>query len=213
VSGEPSRFFLCQRQRLRQAADLGPVLDLACGRGRHALAAAADGARVVAMDRDPGRLAELAAAASRRRLPVLCVRTDLETPAGIPVRPGSCGAVLVFRFLFRPLAAAIEQALAPGGLLLYETFTIHQRDLPHGPANRAFLLEPGELPGLFPGLEILASWEGLTPGPRPEAVARLAARRPSGPGEAPRPPDPESGGPSRAPGDEPGHGPAGVLGE
>jgi hypothetical protein len=84
----------------------------------------------------------------------------------------------VFRFLFRPLAGAIEAALAPGGLLLYETFTIHQRSLGQGPRNPAFLLDPGELRTLFPKLEVLAYWEGLAADPEPEAVARLTAQRP-----------------------------------
>ena len=174
----PSSFFLAESVRLVEAAARGPVVDLACGRGRHALAAAELGARVLGIDRNPTPLRELQAQARARRLPLLAVRADLETPHGIPLRSGSCGAILVFRFLFRPLAPAIQQALRPGGLLLYETFTAAQRDQGWGPSNPAFLLEPGELPRLFPDLEVLESWEGLSSGPKPEAVARLAARRP-----------------------------------
>ena len=66
------------------------------------------------MDRDAARLAELASLARDRRLPLHAVRTDLETRHGIPVRPGLCGAILVFRFLFRPLARAIVESLRPG---------------------------------------------------------------------------------------------------
>jgi hypothetical protein len=51
-------------------------------------------------------------------------------------------------------------------------------EVPYGPRNPAFLLEPGELPTLFPGLEILGASEGWSEGSRPEALARLAARRP-----------------------------------
>jgi hypothetical protein len=83
----------------------------------------------------------------------------------------------VFCFLFRPLALPICEALAPGGLLLYETFTIHQRDLGQKPTNTAFLLQEGELPELFGELQILSYWEGLTEGPRPQAMARLVARK------------------------------------
>ncbi len=85
----------------------------------------------------------------------------------------------MFRFLFRPLAAAIVEALAPGGLLLYETFTIRQRDLGQKPTNAAFLLQEGELPEMFGALRILSYWEGVTEGPQPEALARLVARRPA----------------------------------
>ena len=155
------------------------MLDLACGRGRHAIAAAEAGLPSVGMDRDAARLAELASLARDRRLPLHAVRTDLETPHGIPVRPGLCGAILVFRFLFRPLAGAIRDSLTPGGLLVYETFTIHQRNLGYGPVNADFLLREGELRAAFADLEILEYWEGLTRGDRPEALARLSARKKS----------------------------------
>jgi SAM-dependent methyltransferase len=175
---EPSPFFLAEAPRVREASARGVVCDLACGRGRHALAAAGLGARVVAIDRSADALRELAERSRARALPIAPLRADLETVHGIPLRPGSCGAVLVFRFLFRPLARAIVECLAPGGLLLYETFIRQQREVPYGPRNEAFLLEPGELPALFPGLEVLGASEGWTPGPRPEALARLAARKP-----------------------------------
>jgi len=176
----PSPHLLAHLARLREAAARGPVVDLACGRGRNALAAAAAGVRVLGIDRDAEALDALAVAAREQGLPVQPLRADLETPHGIPVRPRSCGAILVFRFLFRPLAPAIAEALAPGGLLLYETFTIEQRSLPQGPRNPAFLLERGELARLFPRLEALDAWEGVRAGPEPEAVASLCARRPEG---------------------------------
>jgi len=153
------------------------VLDLACGRGRHALAAAELGACTFAIDRDEAALSALQAEAERRTLSVSCLRADLETSLGIPVKSGSCGVILVFRFLFRPLAPAISAALAPGGLLLYETFTVAQRALGSGPRRAEFLLEPGELRALFPDLEPLEHWEGRSDGPAPECLARLAARR------------------------------------
>jgi SAM-dependent methyltransferase len=175
----PSPFFVQQSARLRTAARRGPVLDLACGRGRHCIAAAALGAYAVGVDRNRGFLADLRAAAHARRLRVDAIRADLEKPREFPFAPGCCGAILVFRFLFRPIAPRIEEALRPGGLLLYETFTVHQHELPGGPRNPAFLLAEGELPELFPSLEILESWEGISEGNAPTAVARLAARKPS----------------------------------
>ena len=178
MSEEPSPHLLAELPRVRAACALGPVIELACGRGRNALALARAGIRVAGIDRDPEALAALCASARAPRLPVSGVLADLETPHGIPVRPGSCGAILVYRFLFRPLAPAIEAALAPGGLLLYETFTLRQRSLAQGPRNPAFLLAEGELPSLFPGLEVLDAWEGLVERPWPQALARLTARRP-----------------------------------
>jgi tellurite methyltransferase len=177
AAAAPSAFFLAQRARLVDAARRGPVLDLACGRGRHALAAAELGATTLAIDRDADALRALANQARQRQLPLQTLLADLETPFGIPVRAGSCGVILVFRFLFRPLVPAIVAALAPGGLLLYETFTVAQRALGSGPRRAEFLLEPGELAALFGGLEPISYEEGGASGDPPECLARLAARR------------------------------------
>jgi len=174
----PSPFFVEQTARLSAAAKLGPVVDLACGRGRHCIAAAEGGAYAVALDRDATFLAELRAVARERGLHIDAIRADLENPSEIPLKTGCCAAILVFRFLFRPLAPRIEEALLPGGLLLFETFTVRQREFATGPRNPAFLLKEGELPELFPGLEVLAFWEGVTDGSSPAALARLAARKP-----------------------------------
>ena len=176
-SASPSPFFLAFGDAIRAAGRLGPALDLACGRGRHALAAARLGVPCLALDRDREALAAFGPGPGTPAAPILRVCADLENGLDIPVRAGSCGVVLVFCFLHRPLAAAIAGCLRPGGLLLYETFTVRQRATGSGPRNPAFLLEPGELPRLFPGLEPLAyeeGWRGASPG---RHLASLAARR------------------------------------
>ena len=170
---------LAHLAELRAAAALGPVVDLACGRGRNALAIAQHGISVLGLDRSAELLAELRGAARARGLPITTVRADLESAPAPPLAERRCGALVVCRYLHRPLAPVLEALLAPGGWLLYETFTIHQRDLGYGPENPAFLLKPNELPALFPHLEIAHHWEGLSDEPRPAAVARLAARRPA----------------------------------
>ncbi len=172
----PSEFFNAQLSRIRDAARLGVVVDIACGRGRHALAAAATGVRVIGIDRNRSFLAELRQAASQRRLALETLCADLENPAEIPLRPRCCGAVLVFRYLHRPLFPAIARALAPGGVLIYETFSVRQRELGSGPRNPDYLLEPGELRELCGGLEILEYWEGLSGGGENAQVARITAR-------------------------------------
>jgi len=163
---------------LRQAAGLGALLDLACGRGRHAIALAEQGLPCVAVDRNAGFLHELSDRAGPLTARIHRLRSDLESEHGIPLQSGSCGGILVFRFLFRPLAPAIEATLAPGGLLLYETFTVDQLELEGGPRRRGFLLEHGELPTLFPSLEVISYKETTELAPTPRAVARMAARRP-----------------------------------
>lgn len=169
-----SAHFSAYREALFASARLGPVADLACGRGRHAMATAGWGLPVVAVDRNSDFLGELQNRARTSTLPVSCVRADLEAAGSVlPLAPGSCGAVLVFRFLFRPLASGIVNLLAPGGLLLYETFTRVQAERPGGPSNPAFMLAEGELSSLFPGLRTLAYAEDPENG-----CARLAAQKP-----------------------------------
>ena len=172
----PSDFFSDQLARIRAASQLGVILDLACGRGRHTLAAAAAGIPVVGIDRNRAFLTELREAAAQRKFAVEMLRADLEGPAEIPLRSHCCGAVLVFRYLHRPLIPAIARVLAPGGLLIYETFTTEQRSLGTGPRNPDYLLEPGELPYLFSELELLDHWEGLNGEIENAQVARIIAR-------------------------------------
>ncbi len=154
-----------------------PVLDLACGRGRNALAAAASGLRVIGLDRDAEALAELGARARQAQLAIARVRADVEAGQALPFASGALGAVWVFRFLFRPLSAEIARVLAPGGLLIAETFTTAQRALGRGPTRDAFLLAPGELASLFPELETIRWEEGVFDEPEPTALARLVARK------------------------------------
>ncbi len=140
------------------------------GRGRHARLLAALGAKVFGVDRsiDALRAARAAASGAGQILHVWCA--DLTST---PLPPESFELIVVSRFLQRDLFPAIGAALAPGGVVLYETFTAAQRALGVGPTSPDHLLEPGELAGRFPGFEQLFYEEVSAP----EAVARLAARK------------------------------------
>lgn len=177
--GAASPLFLSQAEALRATAPLGRVLDLASGRGRHALAAAALGLNVLAIDQNAESLASLARAAAAEKVPgrIETQTIDLETGAPPDLPDEQFGAILVFRYLHRPLMPWIASRLREGGLLLYETFTTEQRSLGWGPKSDDFLLQPGELSSLFPELETEHSEEGPTEAPRPAITARLVARR------------------------------------
>ncbi len=175
--GAPSTFFLEFQARLKSAARLGPVLDLACGRGRHALAAADLGLSVVAVDRERTALEELARIETRAPGRIETLQADLEVMPHPPLELNHFGVVLVFRYLHRPLCPWIESLLTPGGLLLYETFTRDQRDLGWGPKRDDFLLHSGELPGLFPNLCVAVHEEGPSRDERAPRTARLLAVR------------------------------------
>jgi SAM-dependent methyltransferase len=174
----PSAFLREHLDAVVATAALGPALDLACGRGRHALALAARGLRTIALDRNREALAGLADAA--RPLPgsIEIVAADLETGEPPRLAAAPFGALLVFRYLHRPLMPWITSLLSPGGLLVYETFSLAQRELGWGPRRDAFLLQPGELPELFPQLEVIVYEEGPSHDPVPAETARLLARKP-----------------------------------
>jgi hypothetical protein len=145
---------------------------VAAGSGRHALRLAAAGLRVDAVDHDVGRLAAIEAAAARLGLEVTTRAIDLEA-AGADLGRACYDLVLVVRFLHRPLFAALTAALARGGLLLYETFTVHQAARGR-PTNPAHLLDPGELADLVAPLTILRRREGEYDGHFVSAVAARA---------------------------------------
>jgi tellurite methyltransferase len=163
-------------QWLRDNVDLIPrgerVLDVACGSGRHALFLASLGWPVHAIDRDDVRLATLTRMAAEQRLAVTTELVDLET--GTPsLGSRQYGAVVVFNYLHRPLLPALIEAVATGGVLIYETFTSEQALRGH-PRNPAFLLRQGELPTLVAPLDIVRSREGEFEG---RFVASIVARR------------------------------------
>ena len=149
------------------------MLDLACGRGRHALYLARAGFRVRAVDRDAGAIADLRDTAGRLGLDVTCDVLDLETTPPPGLGDACYDAVVVFHYLHRPLFPAIGRALVRGGLLVYETFTVAQSLRGH-PRNPAFLLHPGELPRLVAPLEVLDSREAEVDG---RDVASVVAER------------------------------------
>ncbi len=150
------------------------VLDLACGQGRNTAAALARGARVLAVDRDPAALACLPGAAQ-----ALCA--DLELAPWPPelAPAGQFDAIVVANYLFRPRLDLLPACLAPGGLMLYETFAAGNARYGR-PSNPAFLLEAGELFAWAArhGLLVLAYEHGFVPRGTGAIVQRLAAVRP-----------------------------------
>lgn len=146
------------------------MLDLACGLGRHARWLARRGHAVLAVDRDAACSAALAGEPGVRFL-----QADLEG-APWPFGDHYFDGIVVTQYLHRPLLPALVAALAPGGLLVYETFA--QGNERYGrPANPDFLLAPRELLGTCSELHVLAYEDGLLATPRLARVQRIAARR------------------------------------
>ena len=152
----------------------GRALDVACGRGRNALWLAAHGFETTAIDRDPAAIDALAARARTEQLLLTALAMDLEA-AGVTVGLEVYDVVVVVHYLHRPLFPTLLAALRPGGVLVYETFTVAQAARGR-PTNPAFLLEPGELPRLVAPLEILAAREGDYEGRMVSSVVARAAQ-------------------------------------
>lgn len=152
----------------------GTALDVACGHGRHAIWLVRHGLSVTAVDRDDVALGRLGQAVADQSLDLEILQEDLESgPAAVWAR--TFDVIVVVHYLHRPLFGSLIDALRPGGLLVYETFTREQARLGK-PTNPDYLLTPGELPRLVHPLEVLASREGFFDG---RHVASVVARRPS----------------------------------
>jgi SAM-dependent methyltransferase len=159
-------------QRFGAALPAGPVLDVACGGGRHLRHFRALGRRVTGIDRDLSGLADLAGARD-----IELIEADLEAGGPWPLGDRQFAGVVVTHYLWRPLLAAIVGAVAPGGWLIYETFGLGQERYGK-PRNPEFLLRPGELLDAVRGrLDVVAYEHGLQADP-PSIVQRIAAIRP-----------------------------------
>jgi SAM-dependent methyltransferase len=144
------------------------VLDVAAGGGRHTRFFADRGHRVTAIDRDVSALAA--------QPNVEVVQADLEDGSAWPVPGRVFGAVIVTNYLHRPLFPALLDALAPGGVLLYETF-MEGNERFGRPSRPEFLLKDGELLELVRGRFSVTAYEArLVSEPKMAMIQRIAAR-------------------------------------
>lgn len=149
----------------------GAVLDLACGAGRHTRFFLDRDHPVTAVDRDTSLLGDLTHPA------LTVVEEDLEDGRPFPLAGQRFAAVVVTRYLHRPLLPDLVAAVAPGGLFVYETFAAGQEAYGR-PTNPDFLLNPGELLDLVRGELRVVAYEDLTVDePAPSVVQRICARR------------------------------------
>ncbi|MEQ1697428.1 MAG: class I SAM-dependent methyltransferase [Hyphomicrobiaceae bacterium] len=176
TAGTPSPWIA----RFLQPAKSGQtVLDVATGSGRHARLAHALGYAVTAIDRDLSRVAGLANTPN-----ITLLQSDLEDGSPWPLAGQAFDAVIVTNYLHRPILPAIIAAVAPNGLLLYETFA--QGNERYGkPSNPNFLLAPGELLDAVHGHLTPVAYEHVTlsspPGSPTAIVQRIAAINPLSP--------------------------------
>lgn len=164
----PSAWVVRWAPRIKQG---GAVLDLACGRGRHARYLAELGHEITAVDRDAEALDSL------RGVPrIHAVQADLETNQPWPFPGKQFDGIVVTNYLHRPLFPHLLASLAPGGVLIYETFALGNERYGK-PSNPEFLLLPGELLQAFGSLDVQGFEEGPQVLPKPAMVQRICALR------------------------------------
>jgi SAM-dependent methyltransferase len=146
----------------------GTVLDVACGGGRHARYFAQLGHAVTAVDRDAAALAGWSG--------IEPIQADIEDGPW-PCTGEAFAAIVVTNYLHRPLLPALVDAVAPGGILLYETFAQGNERFGR-PSNPAFLLRHGELLEAVRGkLRVIAYEDLQIDEPKPAMVQRICAQR------------------------------------
>lgn len=158
----------------------GQVLDVACGHGRHALWFYKRNHRLTLVDRSKEAIESIAIPAESCE----AVVADIETGPW-PFAGRQFDAVVVTNYLWRPLLPTLLASVAPGGVLIYETFA-QGNETVGNPSRPDFLLRPGELLALCRGLRVVAFEDGYQESP-PRFVQRIAAvRQASSPSAVPR---------------------------
>ncbi len=150
----------------------GVVLDVACGQGRHARWFYQNNHAVVLVDWAQAAIESIA-------IPVhACEAVVADIEGGPwPFAGRRFEAVVVTNYLWRPLMPTLLASLAPGGVLIYETFT-QGNETVGKPSRPDFLLRPKELLAFCKDLKVVAFEEGFQAGEEGQSarfIQRIAA--------------------------------------
>lgn len=166
----------------------GPVLDLACGAGRHTQLLLDAGYEVWALDKDRSLLQPLQARGARVFHVDLEAKNAQEAAAplfGWPFSAQSFAGIIVTNYLHRPLLPLIVAGLQDQGVLIYDTFAEGNQAFGR-PSNPDFLLRSGELLTLCgdhplsspnAAMHCIAYQHGYVRQPQEAIVQRICARR------------------------------------
>ncbi|WP_230410173.1 class I SAM-dependent methyltransferase [Undibacterium rugosum] len=166
--------------RHRRLIQTGRVLDVACGHGRNLYPLLGLGLELFGVDRDTAAFEQLKQAGVR----TLAVDLENEGHAVLPFEDASFAAIIVCNYLHRPLFPRLLKLLAPGGVMLYETFAAGNAQFGK-PSRPEFLLNEGELLRLIAScpeivMDVIAYESGYVDVPKPAQIQRICARRQGG---------------------------------
>ncbi|UZE96491.1 hypothetical protein [Alkalimarinus alittae] len=162
---------------LEDCARQGHIIDVACGEGRNGLFLTSRDLPVTFADKSATSLAYVSSALNKNKNDSNIWPIDLEQPDQNPFKNKTFSAALVFRYLHRPLIPHLLNAVIPGGIIIYETFTLDNKQFGR-PNNPEFLLQPNELKNWFNDWETLHYFEGILSAPD-RAVAQIVCRKPN----------------------------------
>lgn len=154
------------------------VLDLACGSGRHTQLLAKHAYSVLALDRDLSALETC-----KNELPlnssVELKHVDLEANIWPLEGVEQFSGMIVTNYLYRPRMNRLLDLIAPGGVVIYETFAVGN-EVFGKPSNPNFLLQSQELLhwiGACKDFEVIAFEQGRIDFPKPASIQRICAVR------------------------------------
>jgi len=161
---------------LRDHIDLlprGKALDIAMGEGRNAVFLAKNGFDVDGCDISEIAVKKALDLAKENNVKIHTFVADLET---YKLPQNTYDVIACFYYLQRDLVPQMKEALKPGGMIIYETYTIENRERGfEGPKNKDYLLKPNELLDLFKDFKIIYYRELVLNNKK--AIASLIAKK------------------------------------
>ena len=161
---------------LREHIDLlprGKALDIAMGEGRNAVFLAKNGFDVDGCDISEIAIRKAQELAKENNVKIHAFVADLEA---YKLPKDAYDVIACFYYLQRDLVPQMEKALKPGGMIIYETYTIENWDRGlEGPKNKDYLLKSNELLNLFKDLKIIYYRELVLNNKK--AIASLIAKK------------------------------------
>jgi len=166
-------------ERLIDAFPTGRALDVATGTGRNARFLARQGYEVDAVDVSDEALDQASRAADAEGVDVNWIRSDI---ADYAFEPAAYDVITVSFFAALEHLPEIKEALAPGGVLVYEHHLRSSDDIDIGPSSDRYRYRSNDLLRACLDLTILEYRERrrLDEAGRTQAVATLVGRKSTG---------------------------------